>query len=127
MSRKVWVGFFAVAALFNFAAGLPQLIDPVGNSAMFGLVVEHTPVMERIAGLLVVCFGAIYAMIAMNMDRYRDLLFVAVPGKAGVFAIIGWYFQAGALPLVPMIVGTTDLLFGIGFLAFLLTVPRAAR
>ncbi|HRK71482.1 MAG TPA: hypothetical protein PLA85_07825 [Micropepsaceae bacterium] len=127
MSRKAWVRFFAVAALFNFAAGLPQLIDPIGNSAMLGLVVEHTPVMERIAGLLVVCFGVIYAMIATNMDRFRDLLIVAVAGKTGVFIIIGHYWLAGALPLVPMIVGTMDLLFGIGFLAFLLTVPRAAR
>jgi hypothetical protein len=75
---------------------------------------------HRLCGLLVACFGIIYTMIAENLERYRPQVWVAVVGKAGVFAIFAHAMAQGTAPTRAVGLAVGDLLFGLAFLAFLL-------
>ena len=108
-----WVWLLWAAAVYNLVAGLPALVSPAA------------PVSDRVVGLLVVCFGLVYAMVARAPVRLGPVLWAGVAGKAGVIAlllpgVLAGQVQSGMAPaaLAPVLAG--DALFGLAFLAFLL-------
>lgn len=117
---------FWAAAIFNFAAGLPLLLSPALILRALQVAEPEDLTFHRMCGLLVVCFGIIYAMIAEDLARYRPLVWVAVVGKTGVAAIFLFALVQGLAP--PRAVGLEmgDLAFALAFLVFLL-MPSNAR
>jgi hypothetical protein len=121
-----WRLFFIVAAIFNFAAGLPLLIAPDAMGATLGLPMPDDLLIHRLAGLLIACFGGLYAYVAQDLERYRPLMWLGVVGKAGVFVLFTQAWFAGTVPLPAYVVAFGDLAFGVGFLVFLLTPAKRA-
>lgn len=104
-----WRAFFWVAALFNFVIGIA------------GMLSAESSVDARIIGLLVLCFGIIYLLVARDPRRFAPALWAGVIGKVGVVALLGPVaYGPGGDPLVAgVLVG--DAAFALGFLAFLFT------
>jgi hypothetical protein len=116
-----WRTFFILAAVFNFAAGLPLLLAPDVMLSTLGVAVPGDLLFHRMTGLLVVCFGVVYYFVAQDLARYRPLVWLGVAGKAGVVALFGQAFAAGFVPAQAFAVALGDLLFAAGFLVFVLS------
>ncbi|MFO1187215.1 MAG: hypothetical protein U1E87_07040 [Alphaproteobacteria bacterium] len=55
---RIWRGFFAFAAVWNLAAGLPGVISPATDVIGFGYGrAPGDPLMVRMVGLMVAVFG----------------------------------------------------------------------
>jgi hypothetical protein len=108
----MWRAMLALAALYNLVIGVIALHSP-------GASVD-----ARIVGLLVACFGAVYALTARDPLRFAPMLWAGVVGKLGVIALVWPQVRAGtAIPGTGMVLAG-DALFTLGFLAFLLTRSR---
>ena len=116
-----WRILFWTAALFNFAAGLPLLFTPALMLQALEIAAPEDLTFQRLCGLLVACFGVLYAMIAENLERYRPQVWVAVLGKAGVVAIFAFALMQSFAPPRAVAVAMGDLAFGLAFLIFLMT------
>ena len=121
-----WRVFFAVAAAFNFLAGLPLLIAPAEMAASLGVAVPDDLMYHRFTGLLVACFGGVYALLATDPMRYRPVVWTGVIGKAGVVALFTDAYLGGRVPIQAYAVSLGDLAFVIGFLVFLLSSGKRA-
>lgn len=117
----MWRTFFVVAAVFNFAAGLPLLLAPDVMLSTLGVAVPDDLLFHRLTGLLVVCFGVAYYLISQDLARYQPLVWLGIAGKAGVFVLFGQAFAAGLVPMPPFALAIGDLLFAVGFLVFVLS------
>jgi hypothetical protein len=104
---------------------LPLLIAPDAMLSLVGVVVPSDLLFHRISGLLVVSFGVVYFLIAQDLTRYRQLVWLGVAGKAGVVVLFTQAFLAGLAPFPAFAISLGDLVFGVGFLAFLLTTRQA--
>lgn len=120
----MWRIFFIAAAVFNFLAGAPMLFAPELMLQSLQVPVPNDLMFHRVTGLLVVCFGVIYGMIAMDLARYRPLVWLGIVGKGGVVALFTHAYVQGLLPFNAYAVSLGDLAFTIGFLWFVLT-PKA--
>lgn len=109
-----WRAMLGLAALYNFL---------IGGVALFG----PGDVNGHVVGLLVVCFGLVYALTASDPLRFAPVLWAGVIGKIGVIALVWPQVRAGAaVPGTgPVLAG--DALFTLGFVAFLLWGQRASR
>ena len=121
-----WRAFFAVAAAFNFAAGLPLLFVPAEMVGTLGIAVADDLMFHRLTGLLVACFGGVYALIASDPTHYRPMVWLGVIGKAGVVLLFTEAWLAGRIPFAAYAISLGDLAFAVGFLAFLLTAGKKA-
>lgn len=102
-----WHVMLAAAALYNLLIG--------GVALALGAGVDG-----RITGLLVGCFGLVYALAAREPVRFAPMLWVGVIGKLGVIALMLPLVRAGAAALGTGLVLLGDGLFTVGFIAFLL-------
>jgi hypothetical protein len=109
-SSARWRWFFYAAAAFNFLIGVPGMIA-AGDSN------------QRIVGLLVACFGIVYALVARDPARFGPSLWAGVVGKVGVVAILAPSVIAGSAPPGLGLILAGDALFTLGFLVYLLK-PR---
>ncbi|MFZ1742979.1 MAG: hypothetical protein WAT93_09000 [Pontixanthobacter sp.] len=102
-----WKVFFSTAAAYNLVIGGLAWAAP------------DAPLMNRVVGLLVLCFGIIYCLVAREPARFAPALWAGVVGKVGVVAMLSPGVMDGSLPpeTGPVLVG--DFLFTLGFLAFL--------
>lgn len=121
-----WKVFFIVAAAFNFLAGLPLLIAPAEMQASLGVTPPDDLLFHRFTGLLVVCFGVVYAFLAHDLMRYRPLVWLGVVGKGGVVALFTEAWLAGRVPFQSFALSLGDLAFAFGFLLFLFVTGRRA-
>jgi hypothetical protein len=126
MNEPVWRRVFLVAALFNFAAGLPALLAPAQALAAFGLPSLPDHLFVRTTGLLVASYGIGYWLVSRR-PRLREIVWLGVIGKLGVVVLFTWAWRQGSLPTRAFAVGMGDLLFAAVFLLFLATTPREAR
>ncbi|WP_128893336.1 hypothetical protein [Erythrobacter sp. HKB08] len=97
----------AAAALYNLL---------IGGTALVG---SHSTNEGRIVGLLVACFGMVYAIVATDAERFKPILWAGVVGKAGVVLLVWSQVQAGLLPGYVGLVLLGDILFMVAFLAIL--------
>ena len=109
-----WHAFFWLAAAYNLVIG----------AAGFAGQSEGTT--ELVVSLLVFCFGIVYVLVARDPLRFAPVLWAGVAGKLGVVVLLGLpNWQAGGDPLLGTVVAG-DLLFTLGFFAFLLGPARRA-
>ncbi len=121
-----WRWFFWVATVFNFVAGLPLLLAPGAMMTSLGVEVPPDLLFHRFTGLLVVCFGGLYALVAQDAVRFRPLVWLGIVGKAGVVALFTEAYMNGRVPFSLYAVSLGDLAFIAGFAGFLwATRPRA--
>ncbi|MCR2832892.1 hypothetical protein [Parerythrobacter lacustris] len=97
-----------LAAAYNLVIGAAALFAPA----------EH--VEARVVGLLVLCFGVVYALVASDIARFRPVLWAGVIGKAGVVVLMAPLVQAGLLPGYVGVILTGDALFMAAFVWILL-------
>lgn len=122
----MWRMFFIAATLFNIAAGLPLLAAPDAMLQSLNMPVPYDLLYHRFTGLLILAFGGLYAAIAYDQHRFGPLLWLGAAGKAGVILLMGDAYISGRVPFQAFAVSLGDLLFVIGFLAFLLAPRKTA-
>ncbi|MBZ6379754.1 hypothetical protein B5C34_14870 [Pacificimonas flava] len=110
-----WRWMLAAAAAYNLVIGIP------------GIAAPDAELMARTTSLLVACFGLLYALIAWQPARLGPALWPAVAGKAGIVALILPEILAGRAPPGTSAIIAGDALFGLAFLAFLLSRARKKR
>ena len=103
-----WRAVLVLAALYNLVIGGSSMAAAEPGSQM------------QITGLLVACFGIVYAICAADIARFRPVLWTGVIGKAGVIAMLAPQVASGALPPVTGWILTGDALFTLLFLLILL-------
>lgn len=102
-----WVLFFWAAAIFNWIVGFS------------GMVVPGVSIDSRMIGVLVFAFGVVYWLVARDPLRYASVLWAGVIGKLGIVGLlVPTVFSAEGDTVVGILL-VADLLFAIGFLAFL--------
>jgi len=123
---RIWTVIFVVAALFNFAVGLPMLLATEAMLASLGQPVPDDLLMTRLASLLIVVLGIGYAMVARDPVANRPILWLGVIGKAPIPLLVWLSGGAAALSSSAFILSLGDLAFATLFLLYLLTHRRAA-
>jgi hypothetical protein len=81
---------------------------------------------HRFTGLLILAFGGFYAAVAYDQQRFGPLVWLGAIGKAGVILLMGDAYVSGRVPFAAFAVSLGDLLFVVGFLAFLVLPRKAA-
>lgn len=119
-----WKLVFWVAALFNFAVGLPMLVAPEALLADIGQPVPADLLMTRLAALLIVVLGIGYGMVARDPVANRPILWLGILGKAPIPLLVWLTGGAAALASSAFILSLGDLAFATLFLAYLLTHRR---
>ncbi len=123
---RIWTVIFVVAALFNFAVGLPMLLAPEAMLASLGQPVPDDLLMTRLGSLLIVVLGIGYAMVARDPVANRPILWLGVIGKAPIPLLVWLSGGAAALSSSAFLLSLGDLAFATLFLLYLLTHRRAA-
>lgn len=103
----LWRPFFGLAAAYNLV---------IGGA---GLAHAAAPVNDRIVGLLVACFGIVYALVGWRPDRFGPVLWAGIAGKLGIVTLLLPAVIAGAAPAGTGVILGGDALFTAGFLVFL--------
>lgn len=116
-----WKLVFWVAALFNFAVGLPMLVTPETLLPAIGQPVPADLLMTRLAALLIVVLGIGYGMVARDPVANRPILWLGVLGKAPIPLLVWRTGGAAALASSSFILSLGDLAFAALFLLYLLT------
>jgi hypothetical protein len=123
---RIWKLVFVVAALFNFAVGLPMLLAPEAMLAGLGQPVPDDLLMTRLASLLIVVLGIGYGMVARDPVANRPILWLGVLGKAPIPLLVWLSGGAPALTSSAFLLSLGDLAFAALFLVFLVRTPKAA-
>lgn len=123
---RAWKVVFVVAALFNFAVGLPMLLAPQAMLTALGQPVPDDLLMTRLASLLIVVLGLGYGMVARDPAGNRPILWLGVLGKAPIPMLVWLSGGAAALSSSAFLLSLGDLAFAALFLVFLLTHRRPA-
>ena len=121
-----WRLFFWVALGFNLLAGLPLLLAPDVMMTTLGVEVPSDLLFHRFTGLLVVCFGGLYALVAQDAARFRPLVWLGIIGKAGVVALFTEAYMGGRVPFSLYAISLGDVAFIAGFVAFLSMTGKRA-
>jgi hypothetical protein len=121
-----WTVLFIAAALFNFAAGVPLLVAPHENLALMHLPPVADVMYHQVTGLLIICFGVGYGLVAGDQTRNHGIVWLGAAGKIGVIVLMAQAYAAGTIPFQAFSIALGDMAFVVGFIAFLLTRPRAA-
>lgn len=121
---RFWTVIFVVAAVFNFAVGLPMLLAPEAMLASLGQPVPDDLLMTRLASLLIVVLGVGYAMVARDPAANRPILWLGVIGKAPIPLLVWQSGGAAGLSSSAFILSLGDLAFAALFLLYLLTHRR---
>jgi hypothetical protein len=109
-----WQIFFFAAAAYNFVIGLGSFLSAPWGSA------------DAVSAALIICFGIVYALVASDPLRFAPTLIAGVIGKAMVVLMVGLpNWKAGGDSSLGAIVAG-DLIFMLGFVAFLWRVRRRA-
>ena len=119
-----WKLVFWVAALFNFAVGLPMLLAPETLLPLIGQPVPADLLMTRLAALLIVVLGIGYGMVARDPVANRPILWLGILGKAPIPLLVWLTGGAAALASSAFLLSLGDLAFATLFLAYLLTHRR---
>ena len=124
MNDRGWKILFAVAALYNFAAGLPPLLAPEQALTMFGMAAQANYFFVQLSGAIIATFGIFYALVAVDLSR-REIPAVGIVGKLAAFALVLIYFVNGQVAIAPFILGIGDVVFVLFFAWFLLGGRKA--
>ena len=90
---------FKSGAIFNVLAGLPFLIAPQTMAALAGLELNATAAMlMQIIFALVVIFGWVYWMIAVDPVRYRPYIVLGIILKVLFVVVVCAHWLAGNIP-----------------------------
>lgn len=120
---RFWKAVFAIAALFNWAVGLPLLIAPVAFYAALGQTAPDI-LNAQMAGALITVFGVGYAMAARDPVANRGIIWLGVIGK-GPLPLLYWLnVQAGRAPISGFPLTLVDLAFAGLFLTYLLRTRK---
>ncbi len=114
-----WQKVFALAALFNFAVGLPLVVAPAAMLAIVSSDPAGDLLPARMAGVLIATFGIGYAMVARQPEGRRDIVRLGVIGKSAIVAMVAVLWLAGEIAPVSAALSCGDLLFAALFLFYL--------
>src|SRR5262245_42403477 len=124
ISSRAWSGFFVVAALFNFAIGLPLMFAPDWT---FGLAFHDAPQSPGALapklwgdfGFCVALIGVGYLMVAFDLTN-RALVWLGIGAKAFDVIVLTSRWLAGITKPLVLLPAAIDAAFIVGFVIFLM-------
>ena len=122
-AAEVWL--FRLAAAFNYAVAASLLLPSPIHAAM-GLPGPVHPLYLHLCAVLIAVFGFSYHLVARDPGRNHGIVVVGIVGKLLVFVLLCGHFLAGHIPLLPLMLGTGDLVFAALFVRFLLGRHRGS-
>jgi hypothetical protein len=122
---RAWKAVFTLAAVFNFAVGLPLLLAPVAFYSALKQPVPTDLLSVQTAALLISVFGVGYAMVARDPVANRPIVWLGLLGKAPLPLMVWLQVQAGKASMSAFQLTLGDLVFSILFLVFLLRTKKA--
>jgi hypothetical protein len=102
-----------LAAAYNLLIGVPGVLT--GGTAS-----------DRIVGLLVACFGILYAITGFDPRRFAPALWAGITGKLGIMVLLWPDLSLGTTPPGTSIILAGDALFTLGFVALLWRLRASA-
>lgn len=117
---KKWQILFVSAAFFNVVTGIQLLFAPENILTTSGFPIPDHLIFQRFNGILVFCLGLVLGLIALDIMRYRPLVWIMTFGKAAVFLLFTFDFLFGKTQLVGYLIVSGDLIFVLLFLKFLI-------
>lgn len=114
-----WRGFFAFAALYNFAVGGVMLAAPAQAAAQLNIAGAGGPFAIAMSGMLIAVFGIGYAMVAYAPARNRGIVWIGLIGKVGAAVLATMQYTQGIIPAGTFALGMGDLAFVVLFALFL--------
>jgi hypothetical protein len=114
-----WRGFFAFAALYNFAVGGMMLAAPERAAAQLNIAGAGGPFAIAMSGMLIAVFGIGYAMVSYAPARNRGIVWIGLVGKVGAAILATMQYTQGIIPTSTFALGMGDLVFVVLFALFL--------
>lgn len=117
---------FAAACLFNLAVGGVLLFGRAASAQVLQLdpASGSNALLANLAACLIICFGALYAMIAADPRRLRPTILLGAAGKLAAVVCAALYLLQGGNPRAPLL-AMGDLLFVVLFIRAYLALGRA--
>ena len=124
--RRHWMLFFFAAAAFNFCMGGPIFFasDFSYTIAYVGAADASTLRFWGDFGFAVMLVGAGYAIVGLNVDANRGIVWLGIFAKAYDVIMLSLRWEHGLAHDIVLLPAAIDGAFGIFFIVFLLTWPR---
>ena len=127
-TRQRWTLFFYLAAAFNFSMGGPIFLAPAWSYSV-AYVGPPDPGAIRFwgdFGYAVLLIGLGYAIIALDVDRNRGIVWLGIVAKLFDMIVLPLRWLEGLAHPVVVIPAAIDGAFCLGFVWFLLRRPPAS-
>jgi hypothetical protein len=89
---------FAIAALYDFAIGLMFLLNGRGLFDSTGVPQPNHWGYIQFGALLLMVFGLMFAAVALNPHRNRNLIPFGILLKIAYVGLVGYYWANGGIP-----------------------------
>ncbi|MEZ5946131.1 MAG: hypothetical protein R3C13_04925 [Hyphomonas sp.] len=125
---KGWKLFFWMVAGYSWAIGIPLYIAPGFMTDLVGHGVFAPDLsLMKITGALIVCIGILFAIVAHDPIRFRQLLWAPLIGKLGLGLVyIGDWFL-GAIPQPAILMTLVDIPLTVIVLFFVFRRPLKSQ
>lgn len=111
---------FRIAAFWNYTAAAAFCL-PSSVLSLFGMPTPVPSLYPQMAAALVATFGVGYHLVARDATRNHGIVVIGAVGKTGLFALCLAHYLTGRLPLLPLVIVFSDVVFAALFVRFLLT------
>ena len=111
---------FLFKGAYNIAVSLALLIWSSQLLPLMGAPAGN-PAYPQMFLLLCLAFGVGYCIVGLDIESNSGIVVMGILGQLSVFGVVAFQWFAGAVYWPALASGTTDLLFGLAFAAFLWT------
>ena len=119
MEKKIYYKYlFIVAAIWNWVVGILFIL--VGFSHPVSLL--HSLYVGLGNTILLVGIG--FFFVSLDVKKNNGIALMGIIGKFSAFTIVLAYFFLGVGTILEVILGTIDLIFGLLFIEFLISVKN---
>ena len=124
LSDNFYRKMFALGALWNLAIGLTGLVAADFAVTLFfgsAAVTDNflALLMLKVVMLAIIIFGIGYYLVSLSLQHNRGLIWLGMLSKLILFSLFGFYFFQGQVAILGFLAVCGDVLWSIGFLAFL--------
>lgn len=125
MKRKSYYRWlFIVAAIWNWGAAVQFSFWHAPIFALLKMEPINHPSIMQLAMALVFAFGVAFYFVSRDISKNHDIVKVGIIEKLLAFVVFGYHYLFGSLSVVIFLCGVVDLVFGILFLEFLMTMKK---
>ncbi|MHA1266832.1 MAG: hypothetical protein ACTSRS_16465 [Candidatus Helarchaeota archaeon] len=112
--------FFLLAALWNWAIGVPFVFIWKSMAINFGITVPNSPLWIELFCWLVVILGIGYFLVSRNIHKNHGVVFIGLLSKITVFLYFAYYLFIGEINVLLFLMSVVDFIFACIMIEFLI-------